>query len=218
MLTHLFLDLDDTLYSPQSGIWEAVGERISQFMIDMVGMSVDRTSHLREEYFRSYGTTLSGLIANHQTDPHVYMAFVHDVPIEEMLDPDPQLQRLLEAIDLKKIIFTNADRAHSMRVLSALGIEGTIDQIVDYFSVAPSNKPELSAYSKALELCNCKDPSQAIMVDDQVRNLIPARELGMKTVLVNGKEGADQLDLQVADIKAFLELHLPSLLERAQNA
>lgn len=218
MLTHLFLDLDDTIYSPDSGIWEAVAERISQFMIEKVGMTADQTRRLREEYFRDYGTTLSGLIENYQTDPHSYMTFVHAVPIEDLLDPDPSLHQLLTAITLKKVVFTNAHRAHCMRVLSALGISGTIDQIIDYFSVAPANKPDLSAYSRAMELAGCEDPSQAIMVDDQVRNLLPAHDLGMKTVLVNSEDGADQLDLQVRDIKEFLETHLPNLLERENDA
>jgi putative hydrolase of the HAD superfamily len=179
-------------------------------MVDAIGIPLDQANRLREEYFRNYGTTLNGLIANYQTDPQEYMAYVHDIPTEDMLAPDPDLKRLLEQIRMKKVIFTNADRAHSERVLSALGVNGLIDQIVDYFSIAPSNKPELSAYSRALTLAECEQAACSIMVDDQVRNLIPAQELGMKTVLVNPQVQSNQFDWQVANIKQFLSSQFAS--------
>ena len=34
-----FLDLDDTLYPPSSGVWDAIGERIQIFMMDRLGLS-----------------------------------------------------------------------------------------------------------------------------------------------------------------------------------
>ena len=32
----LFFDLDDTLYPPTSGLWDAIGERIETFMREYV--------------------------------------------------------------------------------------------------------------------------------------------------------------------------------------
>ena len=117
-----FLDLDDTLYPPASGVWNAIGERIQVFMMDRLGLSYDQTTALRRRYFEQYGTTLNGLWHNHAVDPQEYLAFVHAVPLEEMLHPDPDLAGMLHDLPQKRVVFTNANLQHAERVLACLGI------------------------------------------------------------------------------------------------
>ena len=180
----LFLDVDDTLYPRTNGLWQAIGERILGYLIDRVGMSESEAERVRALYLERYGTTLSGLIRHHGVDPLDYLRVVHDLPLDPFLSSDPRLRRVLEGIPSRKVVFTNAHREHVERVLACLQIEDTIDQIVDLLALQMFNKPDPSAYRLALELAGDPDPKRCVLVDDRRRNLLPASELGMYTVLV----------------------------------
>jgi putative hydrolase of the HAD superfamily len=190
-LRTLLLDLDDTLYPAGNGLWEAIGVRINEFIIRKIGVSPDEASALRELYFREYGTSLNGLRANHAIDPYEYLAYVHDVPLDAYLAPDPRLRQTLEDLPVQPVIFTNADRGHARRVLARLGVADLVGQIIDIEALGWVNKPEPDAYLRALTLCDETEPEATLVVDDQLRNLAPAAALGMRTVLVGGASPAD---------------------------
>ncbi len=207
----VFLDLDDTLYPPDSGVWHAIGERIVGYLTNHLSLSERQAIALREEYTRRYGTTLKGLIENHAVEPQGYMDYVHDLPVSQMLSPDPALRRMLAALPQDIYIFTNADQSHAGRVTDALGITSEIDGIIGYFEMAPHNKPDLGAYQKALELAGRIDPSRCILADDQLVNLEVAARIGMMTVLVGNGQPARPSHLQISRITDLLK-GLPDLL------
>lgn len=190
----VLLDLDDTVYPASSGLWEEIGERINRFMVEAVGIEPGRASGLRQEYFERYGTSLNGLRLHHGIDPFAYLRYVHDLPLEEHIAPDPFLRRMLESIAVRPVIFTNADSAHARRVLSVLGVADLIDDVVDIVALEWVNKPRPEAYRRALALCRQSDPRACLVVDDQLRNLLPAAELGMGTVLVGPADRVNGID------------------------
>jgi putative hydrolase of the HAD superfamily len=193
----LFLDLDDTLYPSTCGLWEAIGDRIMVFMTDRLGISAKRATELRKDYFQAYGTTLNGLRIHHNVDPLDYLNFVHDVPIDTFLQPDHELREMLTNVAQKRVIFTNASHDHAERVLNRLDIEKQIDQVIDIISLDYHNKPEPSAYSRALSLTGENDPSACVLVDDRSRNLIPGGAMGMATVLVGEDDPDPRIDFQI---------------------
>jgi putative hydrolase of the HAD superfamily len=190
----LFLDLDDTLYPSTSGLWQAIGDRIIDFMTDRLGISVEKANELRRDYFKAYGTTLNGLRIHQNVDPLDYLDFVHDVPIESFIRPDPVLSSMLANLNQKRVIFTNASYNHAEQVIHRLGIEKEIDQVIDILALEYHNKPEPSAYRRALLLTQEDDPSACLLVDDRARNLIPAKELGMLTILVGPEDPEPSID------------------------
>ena len=206
----LFLDLDDTLYPSTCGLWGVIGDRIIAFMIDRLNISAKRANELRTEYFQTYGTTLSGLRIHNNIDPLDYLNFVHDVPIDTFLQPNPELRDMLTNVILKRVIFTNASRDHANRVINRLGIEKQIDQVIDIISLDYHNKPEPSAYSRALSLTGENDPSACVLVDDRSRNLIPGGAIGMATVLVGKDDPDPSIDFQI-DIITQLTRVVPGL-------
>ena len=184
----LFLDLDDTLYPSSAGLWEAIGDRILSFMVDVVGVPGDRAPVLRDEYFRAYGTTLTGLRIHQAIDPLEYLHYVHDLPLERYLSPDPATRAILTDTPLRRVVFTNSDRGHADRVLARLGLADVIDQIVDLIDLDWIPKPDEAAYTKAMALVGEQDPRACLLLDDLVRNLLPAERLGMTGVLVGRKD------------------------------
>jgi putative hydrolase of the HAD superfamily len=185
--TTLFFDLDDTLYAGSTGLWPAIRDRMGLYMVERLGMPAEAVPDLRRRYYETYGTTLRGLQRHHRVDPDDYMAYVHDLPLEDYLQPDPDLRRLLESLPQPKWVFTNADSAHARRVLAVLGLPGLFAGIVDVPSLAYACKPEPEAYLGAMRLAGESDPRRCVMLDDSPRNLAPARALGFTTVLVGAQ-------------------------------
>jgi putative hydrolase of the HAD superfamily len=196
----LFVDLDDTLYPNSSGLWGAIRERMNQFLLEELKFSPDEATEIRHTYFETYGTTLRGLQINHSVDADEYLAYVHDLPLEDYISPDPKLRDLLTSLPQEKWIFTNADADHARRVLSIRGIEDCFSGIIDVRALGFLCKPEKQAYQLALSLVNKTDPTLCVMMDDSVRNLEPAHELGFKTVLVGSAESHPAADISINNL------------------
>lgn len=186
----IFFDLDDTLYDNRNGLWEAIRTRMSRYMYERLHLPPDQVPILRRKYFETYGTTLRGLQIHHQVDANDYLNYVHDLPLEEYLCPDPRLRAMLLALPQTKWIFTNADGDHAKRVLKILGVEDCFHGIIDIRALGFHCKPEVLAYQLALELAGESDSHDCILIDDSARNLAVARWLGFTTVLIS-RDGAD---------------------------
>ena len=185
----LLFDLDATLYPESNGLWKVIRERIVRYMDERLNIPIDRIDTLRDDYYATYGTTLQGLQAHYKIDPADYLDFVHNIPLDEFIQPDKVLRNMLSNIPHRCWIFTNSDAAHTHRVLQALGIEDCFEGIIDVWKISPYCKPQIEAYKMALIHANINDPSQCIFLDDSPRNLVPANELDIFTVLV-GKNGS----------------------------
>jgi putative hydrolase of the HAD superfamily len=205
--TTFFFDLDETLYPSSSGLWMEIRTRINAYMHERLGFSPEEIEVVREQYFREYGTTLRGLQANHKVDMEDYLAYVHDVPLEAHLRPNPELRTALESISSRKFIFTNADCAHAERVTKALGLEGVFDGCIDVHVIAPHCKPMPESFQLALAAAGNPMPRNCVLLDDQGRITRAGRALGMYTVLV-GKDApgfeADEALVNLAELPALM--------------
>jgi putative hydrolase of the HAD superfamily len=182
---YILFDLDDTLYPREAGLMDTIGQRILLFMTQKVGIPADDATLKRHHYYQQYGTALRGLMREHHIDPIEYLDFVHDINPLDYFGASPPLNRMLAAIPLHKVIFTNAYLPHCRRVLEALQVQSHFELIIDIQLVNYQCKPDPMAYKKALEFLNTSGES-CIMVDDNPRNLMPAKDLGMTTILVAG--------------------------------
>ena len=182
--TTVFFDLDDTLYPATLGLWEAIRERMHTYMKNLLDIPDDELATLREHYLETYGTTLRGLQVNHLVDAEDYLAYVHDLPLDQYLKPDPALRELLLSIPKQRWVFTNADYNHARRVMHTLGISDCFDGILDTHSTEFISKPNPDAYTHALSVTGESKPQHCVYLDDATRNLLPASQLGFYTVLV----------------------------------
>lgn len=161
----------------------AVSQRINDYMRLRLGISRSQVPELRKRYYRRYGTTSRGLYLHHHLDIHDYLIYVHDLPVEEYLSPDPLLDQVLGGIEVEKVVFTNSPCEYVQRVLRVLGVESHFDRIFDIYFLAQINKPDKRAYLKVIETLET-DGQDCLIVDDLARNLKPGKDLGMVTVLV----------------------------------
>ncbi|MDH7490319.1 MAG: pyrimidine 5'-nucleotidase, partial [Anaerolineae bacterium] len=216
-LRFALFDLDQTLYPMTSGLMDEVGRLIKQYMRERCGFAEADIVALRDRYFHEYGTTLRGLMLHHGVDPDDYLAYVHNLPLEQFIAPNPALDQALAALPLTKVVFTNASEAHARRVLELLGVEHHFSAIIDIKATHYVNKPDPEAYQHALALLGAR-AEECLLLDDMPRNLVPGRAMGMTTVLV-GSDDPDDADFAIPRIEdlpritALLDGRLPSRVE-----
>jgi putative hydrolase of the HAD superfamily len=185
MYKFIIFDLDDTLYPRANGLMGEVGRRIQTWLCENMALTWDEAVILRRKYYLQYGTTLGGLIEEHDVDAHDYLVYVHDIPLEAYISPNPALDAMLDAIPLRRAVYTNATAEYARRVLGVLGVADHFEDVVGIEDVGLLNKPYQEAYERVLVRLDAWGP-ECIMVEDSARNLNPAKALGMTTVLVDG--------------------------------
>jgi len=206
----LFFDLDETLYPASCGLWPVIKSRINLYMEVRLGFTPEQIELRRDSYFRQYGTTLRGLQANYSVDREDYLAFVHDIRLEDYLKPDPALRAMLEGLISQKFIFTNASADHARHVIHAIGLDGCFADIVDVNVVAPYCKPMREAFEIALARAGETDPRQCAFIDDLPSTTRAARSLGFFTVLLKEDSllacaDADQVITRLLDLPKVLD-------------
>ncbi len=201
--TSLYFDLDDTLYPASSGLWTAIRERMNAYMQRLMDLPITEIVSLRQSYLETYGTTLRGLQAHFDVDRDEYLAFVHDLPLEKFIHPDPRLRALLLSLPQRRWIFTNSDDNHANRVLRILGVADCFNGIIDIRAIDFACKPDRIAYQRALVITGEDDPTHCVIFDDAMRNLVPARELGFYTILVGNNGLEPVVDRTISSLYAL---------------
>ncbi len=182
-------DLDNTLYPARSNLFERIDARMTAYVARLLQVDPVEARRVQKLYFHGHGTTLAGLMAEHDVDPHDFLQDVHDIEMD-VLEHDAPLAAALARLPGRKLVFTNGDRPYALKVLDRLGLGGSFEGVHDIVAMALRPKPEPSAYQG---LCDAfaVDPTRALFVEDMARNLPPAKAIGMTTVWVdNGSEQA----------------------------
>ncbi|KAG8660201.1 uncharacterized protein C24B11.05 [Manihot esculenta] len=137
----LLFDVDDTLYPLSSGLSKQVTKNIEEYMIQKLGIEESKVPQLCISLYKHYGTTMAGLRAiGYKLDYDDFHSFVHGRLPYEILEPDHVLSHLLHSVPLRKVIFTNADKAHAAKVLSKLGLEDCFEEVLCFETLNTTSK------------------------------------------------------------------------------
>jgi putative hydrolase of the HAD superfamily len=175
-------DLDNTLYPHHVNLWQQVDVRIRDFVAAYLKVPKDEAFKIQKDYYRRYGTTMRGMMTEHDINANDFLAFVHEID-HSPLEPNPVMGAAIEKLPGRKLILTNGSRAHADKVTERLGIGAHFEDVFDIVSAELEPKPARQTYLKFLKLHGV-DPSRAAMFEDLARNLVTPHDLGMTTVLV----------------------------------
>ena len=127
------------------------------------------------------------------------------------MENDERLANALGRLPGRRFVFTNGDAPYARRVLEAIGVHNHFPELHDSHASSYRPKPDPHGYELLCERFGI-DPTQALLADDMVQNLAPAKELGMTTVWVdNGSERGNHgyneslVDHRVTNVGEWLE-------------
>ncbi|WCJ28316.1 Haloacid dehalogenase-like hydrolase (HAD) superfamily protein [Euphorbia peplus] len=159
----LLFDLDDTLYPYSSGLAAACGNNIKDYMVEKLGIDKSKITELGNLLYKNYGTTMAGLRAiGYDFDYDEYHSYVHGRLPYENLKPDPVLRGLLLSLPIRKVIFTNADKIHALKVLAKLGLEDCFEGIICFETLNPTHKTSISDDEDDIEFVGSANNSNTI--------------------------------------------------------
>ena len=202
--TWLF-DLDNTLYPAESGLMAEIERRMTAYVMQVTGLPRDDAYRLQKQYLADYGLTLGGLVEHHGVDPADFHTIFHDMPLEGVAR-DLELVAAIARLPGRRLIFTNADAFHAERVLRHLGMTELFDGIFDIGSADYVPKPAPATFAR-INAEHGIDPARTAFFEDSERNLKPAADLGMTTVLVGPyapTSTADFIDYKIDRLAPFL--------------
>jgi putative hydrolase of the HAD superfamily len=185
-IKYWLFDLDNTLYSGDTKVFDQVDKKMSLFISKKLNVSTEEAKKIQKNYFNEYNTTLNGMIKNHEINAEEFLEFVHDVDLN-FLKEDLDLRKELASLTGKKYIFTNGSKAHASNVTKRIGIENLFDGVFDIVESDFIPKPSIEPYKRIIQKYGL-DPQYCIFIEDIARNLKPAYELGMKTVWIKNDE------------------------------
>ncbi len=177
-------DLDNTLYPARCNLFAQVSQRMGAFISEFLAVELDEARAVQKDYFRRHGTTLRGLMVEHDMDPTPFLDYVHDIDLSPV-PRDDRLDRALTALPGRKVIFTNGTISHARRITDHLGVSHHFEAVYDIAEAGYVPKPEPGPYQDLAERHDI-EPASAVMIEDMARNLVPAAEMGMTTVWVRG--------------------------------
>lgn len=184
-----FIDLDDSIYEASGGMLHAIHLRMNEFMVREMKLSWEEASRLRRQYWIEYGATFLGLWKCHGIDPSLFLSETHDFDPRPYIHVNGDPVEDLRALCGKRVIFTNGPKIYAERVLSLLGLEEVVDELITSTDMRLFNdwRPKPNR-SMLLSLCHQfrVNPSNATLIDDSPQNLKIAHSLGIRTVWCTG--------------------------------
>ena len=205
-------DLDNTLYSADSGIFQQVHQLMGEFISNNLNLEISEAKKLQSKYYKQHGTTLRGMMDNHGVDPDYFLDEVHRLDYS-IVGPNQLLNDELEKLEGRKIIYTNANEKHVLDVLKRINLSDYFDEIFDIKLANYIPKPEIKPYEQIIELFKI-DASRSAMFDDIAKNLVPAKKVGFTPVWIDAgyenfsddiEASRDYLDYQTRNLSLFLK-------------
>lgn len=202
-VTTWVFDLDNTLYPPEVRLFDQIEEKMTQYMVRALGISTQEAQFMRADYWARYGTTLSGLMREHDLDPDPFLVDVHDISFAA-LSPDAELAAHIRALPGRRIVYTNGTAPYAEQVLNGRGLSGLFDAIygIEHANYLP--KPERAAF-EMIFAADGLPPDRAAMFEDDHRNLQAPHDMGLRTVHVAPEaHSADHIHHHTDDLTDFL--------------
>lgn len=202
-------DLDDTLHDASAHIFPVMNRAMTQYIMDQLNLDEHEAHQLRQHYWRIYGATLKGLMQHHGVDAYHFLKETHalmDLP--NMVVQVKRLRHMLQNLNGRKVIFTNAPRAYALRVLDILGIGDMFDLVFSVESTQFHAKPSVRGFRLLLKSIKA-EPKNCIMLEDNLPALMTAKRLGMRTIWVTKKlQKPNFVDYRMSSVLALTHIHI----------
>lgn len=178
-------------------------------------MTPDEAFVLQKKYYHQHGTTLRGLMMNHDVDPNTFLDYVHDID-HSVLGLDPLLNQALTALPGRKFIYTNGSAYHATSVMNRLGVAHHFAGIYDIHASNYVPKPDPAPYVEMTAKYGI-NPKRAVMFEDSHHNLKPAADMGMTTVWIRHAESRVEPDDDLSHCQHVTDDLVGWLNERARS-
>ena len=178
-------DLDNTLHDARLRVFPSMHVQINEYLQRRFDIDEAGANEMRERFWRTYGTTLNGLMRHYGLHPGRFLTETHAFPeLADMVVRENAVRHALERVEGRKLVFSNAPRHYVHQVLRLIGLERHFEAVYSIEDARYQGKPALHGFHFLLRKHNL-DPHRCAMIDDMLENLRTAHRLGMSTVWIS---------------------------------
>lgn len=180
-------DLDNTLHDASHAIFGAINNAMTLAVASSLNIDLPAADALRIAYWKRYGATVIGMVRHHQVDPNAFLRSSHDFDVVQLVRAGRGLANKLQRLPGRKILLTNAPGDYATQVLKTLKLLPQIEAIysIDDMSLQGRIRPKPSLALMRQVLARLRVPAhQVVLVEDTLKNLKAARQVGMRTVYI----------------------------------
>lgn len=202
----LIWDLDGTLYQSQKDLLEAMHGAQVKILEEHKNLSFEQASLLLEESVKIHkGVTksLSSLGCGDRVS--IIKRIENLVNKAAFLKVDTRLQCIFRELSLfKHYLLSDTTHETIEKELSALGLSSSIFEHIVGVDDTKTTKPDLSFFKSALNYSNLS-AGEHLSIGDRIQiDLMPAKQLGMKTCLVWGS--SNDVDISLPTVYDVVQL------------
>jgi putative hydrolase of the HAD superfamily len=179
-------DLDNTLHDAGAWVFSEMNDTMRRYVVEALGVSPEEADALRNRYWRSYGSTMLGLVRHHAVRPAHFLHETHRFPgLEERVTGHRHDLAAIARLRGRRVVLTNAPRAYALRVLGALGIVRLFDDVLSIEDMRMFGhwrpKPDCRMLRQVAHRLGVH-PSRCVLVEDSLQNVLAARRVGMEPI------------------------------------
>ncbi len=180
----------------------------------------------RQQYWKSYGATLLGMMLHHDVRPADFLREAHRFDdLGTMIRAEKGLQHLLEHLPGRKILLTNAPQTYARQVLKHIGLHRHFMKhiAIESMHIHGRLRPKPSRVLLRNILAREHTPAhRCILVEDTIINLKAAKQLGLRTVWVTQYMGSDTLSPMIniqrkTMCPAYVDVKVRSVLQLSDH-
>ena len=183
-LENWVFDLDNTLYPAACNLFAQVDVKIGQFVADLLKIGMDEAvtdpegifPRLRHQPARADAASPASI----PTPSSISCMQIDVTPVP----PSPALEQALARLPGRKIIFTNGSPQACRERHQPAGRQPSSSRRSSTSRPPTSCRSPIPSSMRCMVRRHWIDPKRSIMVEDLPKNLLPAHDLGMTTVLV----------------------------------
>ena len=130
---------------------------------------------------------------------------------------DPKLAETIRFLPGNKLIFTNANHIHSMKMCYGMKMLNCFNAILNR-DLLQGLKPDPRVYFKLIQWCRIANNDKVIFFEDTAVNLLIAKKFGWITVLISDKPvKKDFIDLCFPDTRSAISFIIKDMLGKKEK-
>jgi putative hydrolase of the HAD superfamily len=212
----IIFDFDETLGDTERHMHEVYIPRIREILAEHIDLSEEEVRARNHAHYMSHGASIHGWAEELGLDmawtletfrrmaPHLVEA------VMPHLAPNPAVIAKLKALQARGhtlAILSHGHRDYILPLLATLGLHDIFPphMLFDISAVRGHLKRTPDSYQHVLTALADKPYQKHFMLEDSIRNLIPAHQLGFTTILVGATKKV------LPELAAYVDRHDPDL-------
>ncbi len=210
-ITHIWFDLEGTLL--KNPAYDAAVEDFA-YQLYLQETGKQRTADTKKEFdalFKEHKRKSLIFVALGKSKKFYAEAFATQFPFQNYVSQDEDIQKVISLLKQKKIslgVYTSLPRDPFVKILALLGLDPSNFTLLSGDDVK-NGKPDPEGFEKIVQLCGVPAEQIIFVGDSEQKDIIPAKSVGMKTILVRGSSLLADASLpDFRELLYFFQKHL----------